>query len=298
MEALYIAAWTGLILSIAVHITSIFAPDDFFYDIDGIVMMLHGTGIILGFFAFLASQKIIQGTEKKEFWMAIFENCPMWARRMVSIFFLYAAISFVIFLITGMGKHVDNSSTSVFRDFSGAWMLIYSINIAIFYSYLKKYHQSDKESNSGKQCGIKSLVPNINLRRYSIIALIAGSIFITLLWLAIKGYPWYLGITMFSFFPFVVLHALYFLYDAIRTNTHLRRNYPDLWKNLDLWRKQKKLSYADRREAAESIKELDDPYLKSCKLKFKKFSIICFWAWLVLIVIVQIVVAVIHYKYW
>jgi hypothetical protein len=88
MKALYIIAWICLVLSIIVHVLSTLGPEDVLSGIDGIVWLLHGGAILLGFPAILCSQKLIVGTQEKDFWTAALKNCPLWIRRMVGFFVL------------------------------------------------------------------------------------------------------------------------------------------------------------------------------------------------------------------
>ena len=102
------------------------------------------------------------------------------------------------------------------------------------------------------------------------------------LWLAIKGYPWFLGCTLFSLFPFAVVQATYILYSGWRSNVYLQK------KHYKISKKSTSFSLTDRVEFNKLIKELDDPYLKSLTFKAIRFSKICFWVWLILVGLVLI----------
>jgi hypothetical protein len=66
------------------------------------------------------------------YWKALLSGCPTWMRYMIYGFFIYAIMNFAIFLMiapTGRQTGGDPSS-SVWRGFSGHWMLFYSAGLA------------------------------------------------------------------------------------------------------------------------------------------------------------------------
>ncbi len=292
MKVVYIIAWVCLVLSIIVHILSILGPDYIFSGVDGFVWMLHGIGILLGIPAILSAQKLTIGTKEKDFWKAALKECPSWMRKMVGFFFLYGIVSF-IFFITKSEETTSGHGTpaSIFKGFSGCWMIIYSIEVAIFHSYLKKRF-SDVSKNylgtqvlpmdrdSRQECELNREQLQTKKDKYLRIIkafLIVGCAFSILLWLAFKGYPWFLGCAMFSLFPFFVIQMIYFIYSSWRLNVYLQKNHFKIWK------KSKSYSFADRVEFQRMFKELNDPFLKSLTLKGTRFSKICFWIWLILL---------------
>ena len=297
MKVFYIIAWIGLALSVIVHVLSILGPEDVLSDIDGIVWMLHGGAILLGFPAVLCSQKLISGTQEKDFWKAVLKDCPLWMSRMVGFFFLYGIISFIIFMTTSEGPtHGRGTPAHIFKGFSGHWMIFYSIEVAIFHSYLKKKLSDvsntffgdkivpmDKESRHQYD----SITEYKRIRwdkyfRIIVIFFIVGGIFLILLWLAFRGYPWFLGCTLFSLFPFAVVNMVYAAYSGWKHNVYIKKNHFEIWK------KGKSSFFVDRVEAQRLIKELDDPYLKSLSLNATKFSKICFWVWMIVIGVIII----------
>jgi hypothetical protein len=148
MKTLYIIAWIGLVLSIVVHVLCIFGPEDFLSDIDAFVWFLHGGAVLLGFALVVCAQKSAVETQREDWWKAVFQNCPLWMRRMVGCFMLYGFINFIIFLMSKSGalKSGGGTPTTVFKGFSGHWMIGYSIETAAFYSCLKK-NVSDASKN-------------------------------------------------------------------------------------------------------------------------------------------------------
>jgi len=292
MRVLYIIAWLGLVLSIIVHTLSILGHEDALSDIDAFVWILHGGAILLGFPLVLCSGKITIGTQEKDFWKAVSKYCPLWMKRMVGFFFLYGIINFILFIKSGTVENGDSTPASVFKGFSGHWMIFYSIEVAVFYSYLKKCSDTLRNSLNEQSMSMKGdfhqqynlnlLYPQTKRNKYSrfiVIFLIVGSIFLGLVWLAFKGYPWFLGCTLFSLFPFMVIHVIYAIYSGWRANVYLQKNHFKIWK------KSKSSSFADRIESQRLIKEINDPYLKSLNLKATKFPTICFWVWLILLCI-------------
>ncbi len=303
MKALYIIAWFGLVLSIVVHTLSILGHEDILSDIDAFAWMLHGGCILLGFPLVLCARKITIGTHEKDFWKAVLKYCPSWMKGMVGFFFLYGIINFILFIKSGTVENDGSTPASVFKGFSGHWMIFYSLEVAVFYSYLKKCSNKLKDfpnepdlSMNGVFCqqhDLNSPSPNAKPKQYSryiILFLIVGSVFLALLWLAFKGYPWFLFVTLFSLFPFMVIQALYAIYSGWRTSVYLQKNHFKIWK------KSKSSSYADRIESQGLIEQMNDPYLKSMNLKATKFSTICFWVWLILIGIVLAGLSVIQQK--
>lgn len=295
MKALYIIAWVCLVLSIIVHTLSIIGPEDILSDIDAFVWILHGGAILLFFPLMWCSHTMINRTQEKNFWAAVLKNCPFWLKKMANFFFLYAIINFILFIKSGKVENDGSTPASVFKGFSGHWMAFYSIEVAVFYSYLKKRSVAVKSSFNGPSMSTEECfheqydlkLPHSQKKRnkyfrFIFLFLVVGSAFCGLLWLAFKGYPWFLFVTLFSLFPFIIIQALYALFSNWRTSVYLQKNHFKIWK------KGKSSSLADRVESQRLIKEMNDPYLISLESKVTKFSKILFWVWLVSIGIVLI----------
>ncbi len=295
MKVVYIIAWVCLVLSVIVHVLSMLGPEDIFSGIDVFVWMLHGTCILLGLPAVLCAQKATLGTKEKDFWAAVLGNCPRWMKRMVGFFVFYGIISFIFFITKGEETTSSNGTpASIFKGFSGHWMIFYSIEVAIFHSYLKGRFSGASmkslgtqilpmERDSRQQYDLSREQLQTKRDKYLRIIklfLIVGCGFSILLWLAFKGYPWFLGCAMFSLFPFVGIHIIYALYFSWRFNAYLQKNHFKIWKQ------SKSSSFAESSEAQRLIKELDDPYLKSLNYKATQFSKICFWVWLIVLVLI------------
>jgi hypothetical protein len=297
MKALYIIAWICLVLCIIVHVLAILGQEDILSDIDVLFWLLHGGVILLGLPLVLCSQKLIVGIKEKDFWKAVLKDCPSWMRRMAGFFVLYGIINFIFFTRTfGTVENVSSPTVTDFRYVSSFWMIFYSIEIAVFHSYLKK-KSSDAQKNvlsdqilpmdkdSRQQYDPNGDSTQTKWSKYSriiMIFIIVGAIFLFLLWLAIIGYPWFLGCTLFSLVPFVAIHAIYIIYFSWRWNRYMQKNHFKIWK------KGKSYSLADRVESQRLVNELDDSYLKTLNLKATRFSTICLYIWLVVVVLINV----------
>lgn len=291
MKALYIIAWVCLVLSIIVHVLSIWGPEDVLSDVDAFVWLLHGGAILLGLPLVLCAQKLIVGTQEKDFWKTALKNCPYWMRGMVVFFVVYGIANFIFFMRSGAAARSGDTPANIFKGFSGHWMIFYSLEVAVFYSYLKqKLSDAPKKLLGGQVVPMdadsrqqydadegRHQIKWNKYRRIIVIFLIVGSIFSILLWLAFRGYPWFLGYILLSLFPFAAAHVIYMLYSGWRADVYLQKNHFKIWK------KGKSSSLADRVESQRLVKELDDPYLKSLNIKARRFSTICFWIWLIVV---------------
>ncbi len=120
-------------------------------------------------------------------------------------------------------------------------------------------------------------------KRSSIIcAFIIGAIFLILLWLAVKGYPWilfFIFFTLFSLFPFAIVNMAYMLYIAWRGDRYLQKNYFEIWKI------GKSVSFIKRLESMKLFNQINDPYLDEMTRRNFLFSKRCFWVWLCLVLV-------------
>jgi hypothetical protein len=139
MRYLFYIALTGLILSIIVHILSFTGLIIFLNEWKEFVFFLHGGAILLGLPIILSMQKIMIGRDRKGFRRVAFENCPVWMRKLISLCMTYGFLSV---LIIGWFFTSSNKSDPPFRFFSGGWIIFYSLEMGVFYSYL--HSPSDK----------------------------------------------------------------------------------------------------------------------------------------------------------
>ena len=105
-------------------------------------------------------------------------------------------------------------------------------------------------------------------------AFITAVVFLFLLWLAIKGYPWILGVGLFLLFPSFIINWIYFLYLVYKNDRYLQNNY------FEIWEMGKSRSLTKRLETMKLVRELDDPYLKKNLARGNRFSETCLWIWL------------------
>ena len=133
-------ALLGLILSLWVHIGALLglrvAPAAFFW-------VLHIGIFVVWFPAVLAARKRVGNLNRRDFWKVVLKDAPDWMRYMVYVFFGYAVVNFAIFFLnTAGGSDGANPPATVWRGFSGHWMLFYSAAFAILYSASRDRHEA------------------------------------------------------------------------------------------------------------------------------------------------------------
>jgi len=122
----------GLVVSLWVHLGAVtgkrVAPGAFF-------VMLHVGIFVVWIPAVLVAQRLVGNTNRKDFWKVVLKGAPVWMRYTVYAFFAYAFVNFLLFMggapSSGSGM---NPPPSVWRGFSGHWMVFYSAAFAILYS--------------------------------------------------------------------------------------------------------------------------------------------------------------------
>lgn len=265
IKALYITAWTGLILSAAVHILLLNGLGDVFSDIDAFVWILHVGAIILGFPAILCSQKITMGTKENDFRKTAKQNCPSWMKKMVVFFIIYGIINYIIFIISGVESNGPGTPASVFRGFSGHWMIFYSIEVSAFYSFLhsEKYitfQHSDQKKRLVSRL-LKGGVFAVLFIFLSITCFVTGH---TLLFIFVFISVWFMGLLTFLVIASAcVVHVIYFI-----------KYHPGLL------RKSYFGPYNQRVEYAKQLQQMDEPGLQKIKNIYKKIAWILFYLWL------------------
>lgn len=90
----------------------------------------------------LVSQVLTKDSKQKGSWKECMRECPVWMRRMSSVFFIYAFISlgFLLFGIYTDIKSADSDSglpNFISLGFSGFCLMFYSTAMAMFYSARK-----------------------------------------------------------------------------------------------------------------------------------------------------------------
>jgi hypothetical protein len=124
----------GLVLSVVAHIASLAG-----------IALPHG-GLIfwalhIGIFAVwlptvLVATRITGDINRKDFWKVVLSGCPTWMRQTLYVLFAYAILNFIwsIFTSNGSSQPQGDPSPSVFRGFSGHWMVFYGAAFATLYS--------------------------------------------------------------------------------------------------------------------------------------------------------------------
>ena len=123
----------GLLLSLWVHINALLGhvviPDKYFF-------ALHAGVFVVFIPAVLAQTAIFRRPARQSDWKVVLRFAPPWMLYMVYVFFAYAFLNFAIFIARTPSSHSAHAETppSVWRGFSGHWMLLYSAALAILYS--------------------------------------------------------------------------------------------------------------------------------------------------------------------
>ena len=129
----------GLVLTLIVHL-SIWAGSDNPLGIHAFSLFV---GIpIIWLPTVLAFQSLTRDSEQRESWKRCMRECPVWMKRMCSVFFIYAFISFG-FLLFGMYTDIKSDGSGsglpnfVSLGFSGFCLMFYSTAMAVLYSARK-----------------------------------------------------------------------------------------------------------------------------------------------------------------
>ena len=105
------------------------------------MIMLINIGIFMVFWSAIINAKQIREeigmVDSKEL---LFKICPRWLSAMTGFLIIYALISFIFFLFK---RYHPNSTKIDFLGFSGHWMALYSLALAMLYSCqrLKKQYK-------------------------------------------------------------------------------------------------------------------------------------------------------------
>ena len=158
----------GLILSVIVHVLSLLGIQS---PLGEKSWSLHIGIFIVWLPTVLVANKLVKDFKQKDFWKAALRACPKWMKNLTYLFFGYAILNFVIFLILdfasgGSAKNQGNTPSNVFRGFSGHWMAFYCVAMATQYSaiHIEEYdetrrclngHPVSPSVNFCEQCGSK-----------------------------------------------------------------------------------------------------------------------------------------------
>jgi hypothetical protein len=131
-----VLATIGLVLSLTVHVSSLLGMPS---PLGEASWALHIGVFVVWFPAVLASRGLVKDFKQEDFWKAALRACPTWMKYMTSLFFVYAIVNFLTFMLLDVGGgKIDPGSggtpSSVLRGFSGHWMAFYSAAMALLYS--------------------------------------------------------------------------------------------------------------------------------------------------------------------
>jgi hypothetical protein len=140
LPPLMLYAACGLVLSLVVHILSLFGVQ---FGGSTLFLALHIGIFPLWIPVVFIGQKMMAGANRKDFWKIALSGCPPWMRYMTRGFFIYAIVNFVIFFILAtMHPPVKQTGgvvpAEVFHGFSGHWMAFYSAGLAILTSAYRR----------------------------------------------------------------------------------------------------------------------------------------------------------------
>ncbi len=130
-----VLAACGLALSIVAHAMSLAGVP-----IPGgnLIWGLHVGIFVVWIPTVLASVKMTQHVNRKDFWKVALAGCPEWMRRSFYVLFGYAILNFILFFVSMAGQPKQdrkNAATpDVVRGFSGHWMIFYGAAFAVLYS--------------------------------------------------------------------------------------------------------------------------------------------------------------------
>jgi hypothetical protein len=128
-----ICSAAGLVVSFCVHVAALrgerVVPEAFFFG-------LHLGALVIWVPAVIVSREMTKGLERKQdYWKVALKYAPDWMRYMVYGFGAYAMVNFILFMMSSPPSHMGGDPpASVWRGFSGHWMVFYSAAMAILYS--------------------------------------------------------------------------------------------------------------------------------------------------------------------
>ena len=133
-----IVSAVGLILSVWAHLSAVMGSTQ---PLGPWAWLLH-----LGIFAVwiptvLVSHRMTRGCDRKDVWKIAMRGCPTWLRWLTYGFFWYAFVNFLLFAMAphegeagGKPRLFEDAPPSVWRGFSGHWMVFYAAALSTLYS--------------------------------------------------------------------------------------------------------------------------------------------------------------------
>lgn len=122
----------GLVLSLYVHINALMGGQ-----MPPTTWGLHVGIFVVWFPAVFVAQRRVGNTRRKDFWKVALKGAPDWMRYLIYGLFVYAFLNFFVFIASAPAHNSSSGgeeSPSVWRGFSGHWMVFYAAAFAILYS--------------------------------------------------------------------------------------------------------------------------------------------------------------------
>jgi Protein of unknown function (DUF3592) len=155
-----VVSCVGLALSIWVHLEAVMgrrvAPEPFFW-------LLHLGIFVVWIPAVFVAKQRVGNLNRKDLWKVCLSDVPDWVRYLLYGFFAYAFINFMYGFIKFPNGNSSTLGTppSVWRIFSGHWMLFYFAALVILYSAVNEHlgarclngHSVPPDASFCAQCG-------------------------------------------------------------------------------------------------------------------------------------------------
>lgn len=119
----------GLVVSVWVHVGAVMG-----HSVPAFFWALHVGIFVVWFPTVLVAKRLAKGAGGKNSWKVIMRGSPAWMRYMTYFFAAYAFVNFLLFMQVPGGRSANDAPASVWRGFSGHWMLFYSAALAVLYS--------------------------------------------------------------------------------------------------------------------------------------------------------------------
>jgi hypothetical protein len=124
----------GLALSIASHLAALQGKPG---PLANYTWTLHIGALAVCVPAAIVARRIARGLPRKDQWKAVLHGCPPWTKYVLYGLIGYALVNFAIFMATPQKPGAGLMPPTVVRGFSGHWMAIYAIALAVLYSAAK-----------------------------------------------------------------------------------------------------------------------------------------------------------------
>jgi hypothetical protein len=144
-------ALIGLLFSLVAHVCGLLGlPQPLGY----ITWGLHIGVFVVWIPAIVAAQNTTHDINQRDAQEAAMRGCPVWFRRLTSVFFVYALFNFATFMAMMVlgGQRDEASQTALaFRGFSGHWMVFYSAAAAMLESAVTLGNHDSAQSCPGQR---------------------------------------------------------------------------------------------------------------------------------------------------